>query len=579
MRQPSQLSSRTEREGAPSDRDAAQPARAEQLPRSPGLLRRAWRWLVLPAAVYFVAFSVMTFPAILSFGSRFFCDGGDGLQNVWNIWWVRKAIVDLHQSPWHTAWLHFPNGTTLLGQTLNPFNGLMGIPLSWVMSPVAVHNSAVLLGFVGGGWTAFLLTHDATESYWPSLVAGFAFTFSGYHFAHAEGHLQLVSLQWVPLFVLSWIRLLRFPTMARGLLSAIALGLVILCDYYYFGYCVAIALIIAAYRAAEQRDALMLLRTRYRLPAGAFAVASALTSGLLVGALLWHASVDPFSGSHPPGAYSTDLLAPFIPGGHSAYRSLTEWYWGHLRGNIHESSVYVGLVVLALAGWGIARWRDAWVRDAPLWLLIGLVFFALSLGPALTYRGRSLTGPWMPYRWLELAIPPLKLSGCPVRMMMPVSLALSVLAGTGLAAVLRRRTPWRLAIAALLTAGIVAELWPRPMTLFQPDVPGWVHFLRDQPGGGGLLDLSGRDASLALYYQTIHEKPMAFGYVSRASRSVLAAQARLASDIQSGHFLTIRDRYGFRYVLTDTVGQPPPGLLYEGEGVRVLDMTKARLSD
>jgi hypothetical protein len=424
-------------------------------------LRWTGNWIALPSAIYFTSFSALTFPAMLSFSTHFFCDTGDGLQNVWNIWWVRKAIVDLHQSPWWTTWLHFPAGTTLLAHTLNPFNGLLGIPASAALSPYQVHNVAVLLGFVGGGVTAFLLSHDVTRAYWPSLAGGFAFTFSGYHFAHAEGHLQLVSLQWVPLFVLCWLRLLRSPTLARGVWATGALGLVILCDYYYFAYCVALGLLAGVWRSVEYRDPLLLFRRRYWLPLGAFLSASLLTSGALVGALLWRSAVDPFIGAHDSLAFSTDVLAPFIPGGHSAYRRVTEWYWKDLRGNIHESSVYLGSVVLMLAGVGVARRGAATKGDAWFWPATAVLFGVLSLGPALTYRGRLLTGQWMPYAWLEWALPPLRMSGVPVRMMMIVSLAVSVLAAEGLAAVLRRRTLARIAAATLLIAALPVDLWPR----------------------------------------------------------------------------------------------------------------------
>jgi len=548
---------------------------ATQEPTPARRLRRLARFLGIPAAVYFVGFSVLTFPAILSFGSRFFCDDSDGLQNVWNIWWVRKAIVDLHQSPWWTGWLHYPTGTTLLGHTLNPFNGLLAIPLSAALSPVQVHNALVLLAFVGGGWTAFLLAYDATRAYWPSLLSGFAFTFSGYHFAHAEGHLQLVSLEWVPLFVLCWIRLLRAPTVARGIAAAGALGLVILCDYYYFAYCVVIGVMVAGWRTSEYRDALLLFRQPYRRPLAAFCFASLASSGWLAIALLLRSAADPFSGSHPPEWFSADLLAPFIPGAHSAYQALTERYWSALRGNVHESSVYVGITVLGLAVWGFARRRAVEFKDAWMWLAIALVFYGLSLGPELTCAGTSLTKSVMPYAWLEQLLPPLRLSGCPARMMVVVSLALSVLAGGGLMAVLRPPTAKRVGLAALLSLAVAADLWPRSLTTVRPDVPPCVLTLRDLPGTSALLDLSGIDPPLALYHQTIHEKPMAFGYVSRLPRSVVEADERLVAQIERKDLQGLRDQYGFRYLATSGAEPRAMGILCEAPGFRLYDLTKA----
>ena len=78
-------------------------------------------------------------------------------------------------------------------------------------------NFIVVFSFVIGGFTAFLLAHHLTKAYGGSLIAGFLFTFSNYHFAHAEGHLNLVSLEWIPLFVLCWHVLLNKPRLAIGM--------------------------------------------------------------------------------------------------------------------------------------------------------------------------------------------------------------------------------------------------------------------------------------------------------------------------------------------------------------------------
>jgi hypothetical protein len=104
------------------------------------------------------------------------------------MWWMQKAIIDLHQSPYFTTYLHYPYGTTLVAQTLHPFNGLVSLFLPF-LSVGQAYNVMVVAGFALGGWTAFLLCRKVSGSYWSSLVGGAVFTFSSYHFAHAEGAL------------------------------------------------------------------------------------------------------------------------------------------------------------------------------------------------------------------------------------------------------------------------------------------------------------------------------------------------------------------------------------------------------
>ena len=255
----------------------------------------AAREVIAAAGFYTLAFFALTWPAVTRFQTHWFADEVDGLQNVWNLWWVQHAVTVLHQSPWHTDYLHYPYGISLLAHTLNPFNGFVAIGLGKLMSPVAVHNSIVTFAFVGGGVTAFLLAHRLTRAYVPSLLAGFIFTFSSFHFAHAEGHLQLVSLEWIPLFVLLWLTLLEKPTVALGTAAALVLFLVILCDYYYFLYCAITGGILLGWWARHNGGARRFLE-RPRIAAfGAFALVALLTSGVLAGSLAWSSLRDPLT--------------------------------------------------------------------------------------------------------------------------------------------------------------------------------------------------------------------------------------------------------------------------------------------
>jgi len=194
-------------------------------------------WLV-PLALYALLFAAFTFPLLGDFSTHFFTNDADGLSNVWNLWWVDTALTRLGTSPFFTKYLHPPHGTTLLGHTLNPFNGLVAAGLEPWLGLVRAHNVIVVFAFVFGAWTAFRLALHVTGRTAASLIAGFAFGFSSYHFAHTEGHLNLVSLEWIPLFLLAWLRLLERPSAARAIGAALALLLVLLCDYYYFLYCV-----------------------------------------------------------------------------------------------------------------------------------------------------------------------------------------------------------------------------------------------------------------------------------------------------------------------------------------------------
>ena len=118
-------------------------------------IRQICMFGLLPMFIYFVFFCFYSWPWIAHFSSHFFTDGGDGLQNIWNMWWVEKSVTELSQLPWYTNYLHYPYGVTLLGQTLAPFNGFIGTALinMFGLNLVQAFNTMVIFSFVMGGIT------------------------------------------------------------------------------------------------------------------------------------------------------------------------------------------------------------------------------------------------------------------------------------------------------------------------------------------------------------------------------------------------------------------------------------------
>jgi hypothetical protein len=78
-------------------------------------------------------------------------------------------------------------------------------------------------------------------------------------------------------------------------------------------------------------------------------------------------------------------------------------------------------------------------------------------------------------------------------------------------------------------------------------MPEWVAKLESLPDGA-VLDLAS-NAPLALYYQTAHHKPIAFGYISRTPTSVDEQDQRLAALIKTGNWDMVSKEYAFAYVV------------------------------
>jgi len=503
-------------------------------------------WTLLwPIFLYFGIFCVLTYPAIINVRSLVLTDTGDGLQNLWNLWWVHYAVVILHQSPWVTSFLHYPYGTSLIGHTLNPFNGFVALALLPWLSLAGTYNILLIGSFVMTGWTTFLLTRRLGIAMNGSVLSGAIVTFSNYHFSHAQGHLQLVSFEWVPVFFLFLISGLEKPTYRNAVGAAVAFFLVLLCDYYYAFYALLGAAILATIFFIENR------LKNWRLfpgPAALFVFLSVLGSGPFVLGIRRLARIGA-AGIHSAFFYSMDLLAPFIPGGHWRFAFLTQSFWSRWTGNIHENSVYVGWSVIGLASYGWFSATGKKNRSLTAWFSLMIIFFTLALGPFLQVGGHLFRFLPLPYGCIEKIVPVLRVSGCPVRMMSMVILSCAIAAGAGFSYWQDRR-PSLWAVRALL-AFMAFEYWPQPLPATRLDVPGYIQTLAAAPPGGVVDAVS--SPSWMLYYQTIHEKPLGLGYISRIPNDVRMQDEQIIGLYRQGHLQELHEHYKFRYFVLPAV--------------------------
>jgi hypothetical protein len=512
--------------------------------------------ILVPSALYLLGFAVFSYPALGSFSTHLLADGWDGLQNTWNLWWMRRALLELHTSPWFTHELFHPSGVTLLGHTLSPFNGLLSIPLVWWLTPNQAYNVIVVFSFVASGTTCALLARGLGAPYGGSLFAGAVFTFGSYHWAHADGHLNLISLEWVPLFLLAWIRWLERPAPLRAALAAGALWLVLLSDYYYAAYCAVLGGVL--FLASARRE-LGRFRERQAVASLMLFVALALATAGVHSYRLFRAHArDPFQDAHDPLEFSLDALALFVPGGHWRFADLTSSYWEQLPGVPVESSVYLGwtAIVPAAYAWGTRR-REG-TKGLGIWLGMAAGFALFALGPQLQIWGRKYPAVPMPYAFAERWFPPMRLTGVPVRMASVVLLCTALLASRGLAGFLRGlRTRAALLLFFVLCA---MDFWPSPLPLTQPDVPDYYAALARLPAGAVHgPDLEGADV---MYQQTLFQKPMSLGCISRRPQSVAARKEELDALVAEGRYEELMGRYQLRYLIAANPadGRVPAGL-------------------
>jgi hypothetical protein len=199
----------------------------------------------------------------------------------------------------------------------------------------------------------------------------------------------------------------------------------------------------------------------------------------------------------------------------------------------------------------------------------------MALGPAINIGRTVIWNKAMPYTLLIKIIPPLKLSGVPVRMVVMVILGASVLSALGLRELFRQFS--RNKIFTILLLGVLLfETLPAPLPATKVDVPGYVTALAALPNDGGVVDLVTKNPSYALYYQTIHSKPLVFGYISRVPTSVTNQDYLITQAIKKQKYGILWDTYHIRYIVTQDalqfqVSQPyiSVNLIYDQNNIRI----------
>ncbi|GEM_PF-312707 len=208
-------------------------ASASFTPRSLALKRALPHLVAL--FLYLVLAIVVTWPlaAHITTGVVGQDQATDSYQHIWHQWWVAYALTHW-QNPFFTNLLYYPDGIDLFWQTLGFTQGLVAIPVTLTLGPVAGANFTIFSSFVIGGYAVFLLARRLTGSFAGGLVAGAIYAFSPYHMQKmSEGSIELTSIHWLPLYVWALDVLLERPNWRRAFLASFLLLWVSLGAWYY----------------------------------------------------------------------------------------------------------------------------------------------------------------------------------------------------------------------------------------------------------------------------------------------------------------------------------------------------------
>jgi len=451
-------------------------------PASPNPWRRPGLAICLLLAI------LHTWPLALHPGRYSRNDNADTQLNEWIMAWVAHQLP---RDPRHLfeANIFHPAHDALAFSEPLIVPALAGAPLAWAgASPVLVYNIVLILGFALTAFAVCVLVEEWTGSLPAGLAAGSVFAFNA-HTLERLPHMQGIHIYTLPLALLAIDRLVVRATWP----SAALLTAAMVAAAYTSGYLVVFATVMLAIAVLVRAREWARQGRRFLLHLGAAALVAAIA---MLPVYLPYARVA--RDQHMVRTLDAVKDYSATPAGYLATEARLHFSaWSRRFFQDPVNSFFPGFAIIALAGIGVVpalRRRPAPgdpLRARVLMLIaIGLAGFILSLGTATPLYG-----------WLFEIFPPMQGLRAAARFGNLFLLAVSVLGGIGLAAVLPPKggshksgshrsasRGFRLqAEAGGLAIGLVVlvnvEALRAPFT-YQPftGIPAIYTLLRDEPG-------------------------------------------------------------------------------------------------
>jgi len=446
----------------------------------------------------------MTFPAMLFLRTKVMGGPEDNFHFLWELWYVAHALFDLHKSPFFDPDVFVPFGFSLIrNQDLSPGTVLLFSPLTHFFGEVFTYNFLVLVSFPLTAFGTYLLARELWSNRLAAVLAGAIVGFCPYRFAHAAGHLSIVSTEWIPFFFLYLERIISKPRLKNALLAGVFFGLSAWTTWYYFFMVAIAALFYVAFRVDWKIPKAELSRlSKFGLIS--IAVGLALILPFLVPYYLaTHGAVVDYRGAGESQAFAAAIADYVIPPTtHFLWGDKVSQLWRNGPNGLWQSEwqLYLGCVALLLAGIGIFYPRRR-VVVALIAMALGCLLFSFGPGiyfthpPALRDSNDVALSPvWAPGRLLRLLPGFNNLRGW-ARLGFFVELSVGLAAAAGMARVLdwmkhrfHAGTFAQAGVAALLIGLAVLDFFPRPTPLSVVTSRPVDQWLAKQPGNFAFIE-------------------------------------------------------------------------------------------
>ncbi|UCG62552.1 MAG: hypothetical protein JSV52_04500 [Candidatus Zixiibacteriota bacterium] len=436
----------------------------------------------------------------------------DNLVFYWNFWFMNEHVLNDIGNLTFTNCLFFPEGARLYYHSWSFYNLGVSALISQFMNLKATYNLVALHSFPVGGLGAFLLVRHLTRNSYVALLAGFMYAFCPYHYARLLHHLNLSSIQFIPFFVLFYIKAIKMPGKRNIVLAAVFLLLNALCTWTYLIFALMFMFLSYVYLAIRRHRIFL-----HDVAVKSLVIASSVFIILLP--WLWQMARLAFDGARVyqagRAAFVTDVVGLFVPRG---YHWMSDYAFvksisSTFTGNAWEATTYLGIPAIVIVIIASFRILPALGR----YLAAALAFLLLSFGGDLHVLGHSFTVV-LPDIIIS-KLPLLSNVRAPSRYIVYVylfwSILVSVAAGYFVYSI--RSRLWRPIVAVLLLSLLVGDFIRPVKNASLMKLPSCYENILESGDRPPILDLptDERDSRYYMFYQTQHGCPIVQGYIAR----------------------------------------------------------------
>jgi len=473
--------------------------------------------------IFFTGFTgLFTFPSFFTFSENKIIGNFDGDPSAWmnSLWWFNYSVSNPTNQDF--TWLYnedyqfYPKGAPL--NELGLMHAYLSIPLMYLTQDIIkVYNLLIYLSFIFTGYGTFLLANYLTRNYYASLIAGLIFCFSSFHMFHLA-HLSYLMTLFIPFTVLFLIKTIDFKNIKNPIIAGIFLSLVFISSFY-LGFFMLIFLASFLLYIILRKESFQTF-VRFGI---VILIAVSLTLPLLFGHFVFaseahHPNFDHFVG------LSADLENYFLPSVRNSFYNIMGYQANpdiiH-RGDTQSFLGYTAIFLMIIALIKIDKKRKS------LWIISGILAAIISLGPLLQING-LVTNIQLPYYFLY-ELPYFEVFRALGRASVIVIFSVSILAAYGINEIYKIKRiseKKKLLVIGIIGVFIIIEALTIPLPQGDISVPEIYYEIGSDSSDFVILDapigryIEGSKLGLEInqangYYQSIHEKPIYAGTLTR----------------------------------------------------------------